>query len=656
MRRLEDPRLLTGRGRYLDDVRLPGLLHAAFVRSPHAHARVSGVDASAALEVPGVVAVAHRAGPRPGGASRSRRGSTRTGFAATAWPALAESRVRFVGEPVAARGRPDALRGGGRLRACGRPLRAASRARRRGRGPGARRPAASRGGPRQRAPPAGDSARATWTARSPARPSASASASTTAAAPPRPSSRAGIVARWEDGDLTVWTGTQIPFVYRTALARAFGLPESRVRVIVPDTGGGFGQKMHVMPEDMAVAALARAVGRPVKWTETRRENLAAASHAREARIDLEAAADADGVLLGLRARVVSDAGAYHIYPADAGARAARHRGDPARAVPHAGLRLRVRGRRDQQAAARRVSRRGHGLRRLRHGADARPPGGSAGRGSGRDPPAEPDPARRLPVRVRRRLRLRQRRSPQRRSSRRWSWPATSDSRRERDAGARARPAPGRRHRVLHGVHRHGLGDLPPPRDGRGAGARGGAGRDGGRCQRVVLRILPVSGPGPRDHDRPARRRPARRAAGSCPRPPGRHRDLAARDRHVREPRRHRSGRHGPARGRHRAREDPRAGGRGRSRPSGGPRAARRPRHGPGRARAGRAGGRAGAARALAPPAELPRPPAGSRGHPALRPAGRRVLGGGPRGGGRGGRRHRTGLGAATTPWSRTAGP
>ena len=124
----------------------------------------------------------------------------------------------------------------------------------------------------------------------------------------------GTVARWEDDHLTIWTGTQIPFVYRAALARAFGLPDGRVRVIVPDTGGGFGQKMHVMPEDLAVAALARDVGRPVKWTETRRENLAAASQAREARIELEAAADADGVLLGLRARVVSDAGAYHIHP------------------------------------------------------------------------------------------------------------------------------------------------------------------------------------------------------------------------------------------------------------------------------------------------------------------------------------------------------
>jgi carbon-monoxide dehydrogenase large subunit len=89
---------------------------------------------------------------------------------------------------------------------------------------------------------------------------------------------------------------------------------SRVRIVVPDTGGGFGQKMHLMPEDLAVIALARAIRKPVKWVETRRENLSAASQAREARMDIEAAADESGVLLALRARVFSDAGAYHIYP------------------------------------------------------------------------------------------------------------------------------------------------------------------------------------------------------------------------------------------------------------------------------------------------------------------------------------------------------
>jgi len=124
----------------------------------------------------------------------------------------------------------------------------------------------------------------------------------------------GIAAAWEGDRLTVWSGTQAPHIFRAALARAFRLAEGHVRVIVTDTGGGFGQKMHVLPEDVAVAALARVAGRPVKWIETRRENLAAASQAREGRVAIDAAADRDGVLLAIRARVVSDNGAYHIPP------------------------------------------------------------------------------------------------------------------------------------------------------------------------------------------------------------------------------------------------------------------------------------------------------------------------------------------------------
>jgi carbon-monoxide dehydrogenase large subunit len=312
VKRIEDPRLLTGRGRYLDDIQLPGLLHAVFVRSPHAHARLSRVDASAALEVPGVAAVltgrdlAGRVEPL---APRLES----DGFAATAWPALADSRVRFAGEPlalVAARTPYAAVDGCDRVVAGYDPLPAladvdAALA------PGA--PVLHETAPGNvllrrrfsRGDVEGAFARAAVCVRE------RFGHGRCSAAPIEPR---GIVAQWEDGHLTIWTGTQVPFIYRTALARAVGLPESHVRVIVPDTGGGFGQKMHVMPEDVAVAALARAVGRPVKWTETRRENFATASHAREARMELDAAADGDGVLLGLRARMVSDAGAYHVYP------------------------------------------------------------------------------------------------------------------------------------------------------------------------------------------------------------------------------------------------------------------------------------------------------------------------------------------------------
>jgi carbon-monoxide dehydrogenase large subunit len=312
VKRLEDPGLLTGGGRFLDDIHLPGLLHAAFVRSPHAHARLSGVDASAALGMAGVVAVL---------AGRDLAGQVTPlaprlvgdGFVPTAWPALADSRVRFVGEPVAvvaAQTPYVAVDGCERVAASYEALPAladvdAALAS----GAPVLHEAASGNVLLRRQFSRGDVE--DGFARAAVRSREQFGHGRCAAVPLEPR---GLVARWDDGRLTIWTGTQIPFVYRTALARAFGLAESHVRVIVPDTGGGFGQKMHVMPEDVAVAALARHVARPVKWTETRRENLLAASHAREARMELEAAADAQGVLLGLRARVVSDAGAYHIYP------------------------------------------------------------------------------------------------------------------------------------------------------------------------------------------------------------------------------------------------------------------------------------------------------------------------------------------------------
>jgi carbon-monoxide dehydrogenase large subunit len=131
---------------------------------------------------------------------------------------------------------------------------------------------------------------------------------------PSPLEPRGLVADWDGEALTVWASTQTPTILRSALAAALGLEQTRVRIVAPDVGGGFGLKMHVFPEDVAVAALARRLGRPLKWIEERRENLAAAAQAREQRMDVEVAVDAAGRLLGLRARVLSDAGAYHIYP------------------------------------------------------------------------------------------------------------------------------------------------------------------------------------------------------------------------------------------------------------------------------------------------------------------------------------------------------
>jgi carbon-monoxide dehydrogenase large subunit len=235
------------------------------------------------------------------------------GFAATPWPALPTDRVRFVGEPVAAVAAVTpyaAVDGCVQIAVEYDPLPAVPDVDR------AREPAAERLHPQHasnvlfaRRGCQGDVDAAFASAAHVVRETFSHDRCSAAPLEPR-----GVIAHWVGDGLTLWMGIQTPSLIRTGVARAFGMPEERVRVIVADTGGGFGQKMYVMPEDLAVAALARRTGRPVKWLETRRENLAAAPHARQQRVEIEAAADAGGTLLALRARVYADAGAYHIYP------------------------------------------------------------------------------------------------------------------------------------------------------------------------------------------------------------------------------------------------------------------------------------------------------------------------------------------------------
>ena len=292
-------------------MRLPDLLHASFVRSAVAHQTLREVDVAAACRAPGVAGVltgadlVHVVAPL-----RPRLDAP--GFVPTSMPALAVSRVRFAGEPlaiVAATSTYAAADACDLVRTDGEPLRAIADV-------DAALSAAVRLHDEH-----GDYVLFAHAHRHGDVDGAFAAAAvvvrerfTHARVSASPLEPRGAIARWDGDDLTMWTGSQVPHVFRAALAAAFGLAERRVRVIVPDTGGGFGQKMHVMQEDLAVAAIARRVGHPVKWIETRRENLAAASQAREGRVDIEAAADADGVVRGLRARVYSDAGAYHVYP------------------------------------------------------------------------------------------------------------------------------------------------------------------------------------------------------------------------------------------------------------------------------------------------------------------------------------------------------
>ena len=302
VRRLEDPPLLQGRGRFVDDIRRPGMLRAVFVRSPHAHAVVAGIETSRARSMPGVVAVLTGAdlGAELRPLSPRLEGG---GFTATPWPALADGRASFCGEAVAVvvAERADLAvdaRDAVTVEWDPRPAIATVDA---GLAAGEilfRREA-------RRGDVDGAFARAHAIVRETFR---------HARLAPAPLESRGMVAEWDGETLTAWASTQSPQIMRTALAVALGLPESRVRVAVPMVGGGFGLKMQVFPEDVVVAALARLLSRPVKWIDERRESFAAASHARGQQVDVEVAADADGRLLALRSRVLSDAGAYHSYP------------------------------------------------------------------------------------------------------------------------------------------------------------------------------------------------------------------------------------------------------------------------------------------------------------------------------------------------------
>jgi carbon-monoxide dehydrogenase large subunit len=301
VRRLEDPRLLRGRGRYLADITLPRMLSVAFVRSPHAHARIAAIEVAGARALPGVAAVVTAADL--GGVAPLSPRLIGGGFVPTRCPALAEATVSFVGQAVAAVAADTAYVAADARElvqveyepqpavttldeavAAGRVL--FRRTYRRG------------------------DVDAVFAA-APVVLRERFAHERCAAVPLEPR---GVVADWDGDQLTVWASTQAPSILRTALATALGLEATRVQIVVPDVGGGFGLKVHVFPEDLAVAALARRLGRPVRWIEERRENLAAGSQARGQRVDVELAADAGGLVRGLRARVVADNGAHHVYP------------------------------------------------------------------------------------------------------------------------------------------------------------------------------------------------------------------------------------------------------------------------------------------------------------------------------------------------------
>ena len=316
IKRSEDPRILTGKGRYVDDIKLPGMLHAAFVRSPLAHARVLAVDVSAAQALPGVVAVLTGAdleavtipGQDPLFAMMGGAGPK------PEYTLLATDKVRFAGDPVVvviAESRylaedgcelvevdyedlPPVVSAAFALEAGSPPL------------------FANLGdniiGPHKRSE-YGDVAG-------------------TFAAADRvaefridvhrhqnvPMEGRGCVASYDAGSgaLTVHAATQSVHVTRMGVAMRLGIEPDKVRVVAGDIGGSFGLKIGASREELAVAAASRALGRPVKWVEDRSENLTASGQAREESFDVRAAVSNDGDLLGLDVKMVIDTGAYPV--------------------------------------------------------------------------------------------------------------------------------------------------------------------------------------------------------------------------------------------------------------------------------------------------------------------------------------------------------
>jgi carbon-monoxide dehydrogenase large subunit len=317
VRRREDPPLLQGRATFLDDVRLPGLLSVAFLRSPHAHARLLTVDASAALAMPGVAGVL--TGEDVARLARPIRAEMSSpGYKASGWPALAQGKVRFVGEAIVAVAATDRYRAEDaldRVQVTYEPLPAVADAER-AIAPGAALVHDELGdnvifhGHHDNGAAEQAFREAEVTLRETFRHGRCSSS---------PMEGRGVVATFDPtgGGYTVWASNQSPHMLRAALAEALGVAESAVRVLCPSVGGGFGPKMHAYPEDVAVCLLARRLGRPVKWIEDRRENLLSSAQAREHVNHIEVAARRDGTILGFRARFVCDSGAYSIYPVTA---------------------------------------------------------------------------------------------------------------------------------------------------------------------------------------------------------------------------------------------------------------------------------------------------------------------------------------------------
>ena len=321
VKRKEDPRLITGTSSYVGDLALPGMHYVAFVRSPHAHARVRRIDASAALRRPGVFKVVTGSdirklcAPLPlASAGEGGGGDAAANVGRKHYP-LSVDRVRHVGEAVAAvvatseaiavdAAAEDVVVDWEPLPAVTDPFAAMAK------GAPQIHDDAPNNIEHQNTIKAGDPDGAFAKAKRVVKQrmlsqrlcGVPLEGRATLAAPDPTS-----------GGLIVWATNQAPHALRNDLATALGMPQNLIRVIAPEVGGGFGVKFGCYPEDAIVAALARLYRMPLRWTETRVEHMMATTHGRAQVADLEAAVEDDGTITALRMRVTADIGAYPVF-------------------------------------------------------------------------------------------------------------------------------------------------------------------------------------------------------------------------------------------------------------------------------------------------------------------------------------------------------
>jgi len=311
--RLEDPALLSGRGRFVDDVKLPGVLHACFVRSPHAHAKLIGCDARAALVIPGVHAVLTANDlPEPMRSTPLPMLLPNPAIAATLTQhVLARDEVTYVGEPVAvviADTRYIAEDAAAALIVQYDVLPSVSDCR----------AAAEENAPRAHGGLASNIAATFRLSYGEVEQSFGAAAHVFIeglwqhrGGGMAIETRAVLASHDPVSDLlTVWSGTQTPHIGRRTLADLLDRDLQSIRMIAPDVGGGFGPKAIFYPEEAVVPAAALKLGRPVKWIEDRREHFLCATQERDQYWEMAIAVDTDGKILGLRGRMLHDTGAF----------------------------------------------------------------------------------------------------------------------------------------------------------------------------------------------------------------------------------------------------------------------------------------------------------------------------------------------------------